>query len=159
MPKKIFSPKAYGLYLLEKMDRSEGDIKKKMREKGFAKEEIDEAILFLKDKKFIDDIRYSENFVRSCINKRYGKEKIRFKLKLHFIKDEMINSTLEKVYDQNEDQVLDLALKNWLEKNLKGEGFDYPKRNKLTRFLLNQGFGYNKIMDKLPNISEDEFIS
>jgi regulatory protein len=115
--KKIDSPLNYALYLLELRDRSVFELGGKMKLKGFSETDIAETVKFLLDKKFLDDERFTKNYVRGKQLAGDGKNKIRFKLMRFRVDKEIVEQSLEgedegefakafefgkKIFDRNE---------------------------------------------------------
>lgn len=146
------TPLQCALDLLKLRDRSEFEIRKKMREKEFLPEEIDNTVKFLFDKKFLDDDRFTEIYVRSQRSiGRNGKVKIRMKLKNLGVADETINKYLSS--DSENDDELENAqevVKKWL--RTKSNTPKEKIREKLFRHLAGRGFEYDVIMKVVNNI-------
>ena len=56
--------KKRAMHLLEKMDRTESNLREKLRMNGYPQELVDEAVDYVKRYHYIDDRRYAENYVR-----------------------------------------------------------------------------------------------
>lgn len=142
-----FSPLNYALKILEKRSKTVGEIKKKMAEKEFSKEEIDATIKKLIENKFLDDEQYARSFIREKISFRHeGKRRIAFELKRKFISDEIIKKELANI--DSETETASNAAKKWLRIRGKTENI----REKLFRHLASKGFDYDtikEIIDKL----------
>lgn len=52
------------MHLLEKMDRTEQQLRKKLLEGGYPNELVEEAIAYVKSYHYIDDERYARTFIR-----------------------------------------------------------------------------------------------
>ena len=52
------------MHLLEKMDRTEGQLRKKLMEGGYPDDLIEQAVAYVKSYHYIDDDRYARTFVR-----------------------------------------------------------------------------------------------
>jgi regulatory protein len=140
-------PFQYALDLIKIRDRSEFEIKKKMKDKDFLPEEIKKTLSFLVEKKFIDDRRFTEIYVRSQRSiGRNGKIKIRLKLKTFGISDELINEYLNTDSGVNNDsENANDAAEKWLRTKP-----NVPKekiKEKLFRHLVGRGFEYEIIKE------------
>lgn len=153
-------PLEYALYLLELRDRTEGEIRQKMRMKKYETAEIEETVKFLKEKDFIDDERFVKNYIT---NKQAfgatGKYKIRQKLMLLHLDHKLIDENLaETDLVEEKERATELA-KNWLAKK-KGHIGTSPdlsleKRGtyeKLGRFLATRGFEIDIVKDILQEL-------
>ena len=54
------------LALLEFRDRTEWELRQKLKEREHSAEEIDETVLFLKEYRYLDDEAYAGRYIRSC---------------------------------------------------------------------------------------------
>lgn len=144
-------PLEYALYLLELRDRTEGEIREKMKRKEYEPEEIEKAVDFLKDKEFIDDERFVKRYIE---NKQSfgtaGKYKIRQKLMLLHLDSKLIEDNLAGINpDAEYERALEMT-KDWLRKNKKklttSPDLSLVRRGtyeKVGRHLVSQGYEYD----------------
>jgi regulatory protein len=92
------------------------------------------------------DERFTESYVRSCMQRQQGPLKIRAALRAKGVSDALISGGLE----QHADQWADLAA-HWLERQHPGP-LDFNARKKFYRRLLNRGFSHDQAMDALNSI-------
>ena len=140
----------YALYLLEMRDRSEAEIRKKMTEKEYLAEEIDKTILWLKDKKFIDDERFVDNYLKlqAGIGKS-GRYKIKFKLQNLGIDRELIEEKLAGIDPDIEFDQAHTLTEKWLARK------EIPKEKKyekVGRFLAGRGYSLDIVHKVLNSI-------
>lgn len=139
---KDLSAKGYILKILERQDRSVGEIKKKAREKQIPEDEIEEAISHLQKIKIIDDRRYAESLARTYLNVRQaGKRYIENKLRQHLVSFDVIKEVLANISHETEVEQAKQAVEKWQKKNA-GREFS---QDKLFRYLISKGFGYEVI--------------
>lgn len=134
-------PLEYALYLLELRDRTEGEIREKMKRKEYEPEEIEKAVDFLKDKEFVDDERFVKRYIE---NKQSfgtaGKYKIRQKLMLLHLDSKLIEENLEGIDSEAEYERALEMIKDWLARH------KIPKEKmyeKVGRHLVSQGYEYD----------------
>lgn len=140
------SPLQYALDMVALRDRTEFEINKKMSEKGFAPEEIIKTIKWLKDKKFIDDEKFADNYVKSqCRIGRNGLFKIKYKLQTLGINKELINKYANCVDIENEQSRATELASKWMIKY----GHKEKKYDKLGRFLIGRGFSIDIVKNVL----------
>ncbi len=143
------SPLQYAFDLIKLRDRSEFEMRQKMKKKEFTEEEIGVTVKFLFDQKFLDDDKFTEFYVRSKLSAgRNGQQVIKMKLRQFGIDDEIIKKYLTDI-DDSELKNAQHQSKKWL-KN-RAFGSDYERQNKLSRFLLGRGFNYDiikKVVDE-----------
>lgn len=121
------------------------DIKNKLKEKKYCEDAIEKVIQFLEEYNLIDDKLYVKSFVndKSKIN-NWSKGKIRYKLKAKHIDDNLIETYLNEISDNEE-------YKKAYEAGLhKKESVD--DKNKVYRFLASRGFSYDIIRDVLGDL-------
>ena len=130
------------MHLLERMDRTEYQLRDKLKTGGYPEECIDAAIEYVKRYHYIDDLRYAYTYVR-LHQERLSKMQIRMKLSQKGIDRELIAQALEKEYETEEiEQIRRLLAK----KNYAGEAADEKEFRRIYQFLLRRGFRSNEIM-------------
>ena len=67
------------MHLLEKMDRTEAQIREKLRQGFYPEEIIEDAVAYVKGYHYLDDSRYAENYVRNQREKK-SRRKIQMEL-------------------------------------------------------------------------------
>ena len=136
-----------GMNLLQKMDRTEQDIRGKLRDGGYPQPVIDDAVEYLKSFHYIDDSRYASEFIRFKIGSLSRREIMR-KLSEKGIADSIIESCLYE-YDESDAKGMDteteLAKKLLLKKCPDPSGLDYEGRMKLFSYLYRKGFAMDTI--------------
>ena len=108
--------------------------------------------------RYVDDERYARAFVKDKIRyNKWGRRKVQQALWLKRIDDDVQQTVLDEISDEEYLKVLKplLKLKN---KSIKAES-DYERNQKLVRFALGRGFTFDLIRQcvNTSNINEDEF--
>jgi regulatory protein len=147
----------YGISVLSRYFKSEYELRLKMKDKGFKPQLIDNAISTLKERKYLDDERYCEMFIKDKINiSKYGVRKIKEALYHKGIDKEIIEEKIKSISAESEEErALLLGEKKLL--NIK-ENDNRKKMSKLSNYLLGKGFEYetvNKTLRKLLNADND----
>jgi len=136
------TPQEYVINLLKIRERSEGEIRQKMKLKGYFLEEVDAVISFMKDRNFLDDSRFTKLYVRSKrLTGQYGKHSIRCRLKNFQIDEEVIETELAEISKEEELATAKNLGVKWLAKKQEKD----RTYEKLGRFLMGRGFGYELI--------------
>lgn len=139
----------YSLGLLAKRDYTEQRIKEKFFEKKYSEEEIAESLKWLKEKDFINDDRFTENYVKCRIlNIKTGKQKLYFKLKQLGIGKELIEKHLRAVKEEDELEKAKELSKRWLVKNEEKD----KKYERLGHHLAGKGYEIDVIREVLGKI-------
>lgn len=139
-------PLTYALYLVELRDRSVGEIKEKMQRKKFSEVEIAKTISFLLSKKFLDDEKFVERFVKEKQElQHWGQYRIKTELYKKHISDEIINEIMTDKSDDSELESAREAADLWRRKNP-----NCPKEKiyqRLGSFLSRRGFPYDVVKE------------
>jgi len=141
----------YALSVLSRQAKSEKQLIDKLKEKGYDNQFIDNAIIKLKQQKYIDDERYSEMLINSKINvSKYGKRRIKEALYEKGIDRETIDEKIEQLTEEDElKRAYSLGSKKL--KTLKEE--DTRKLFiKLSNYLINKGFEYGTVKKTISNL-------
>lgn len=136
----------YAFYLLEKRDRSIGEMEEKLRRREYSDEEISDVMKFLIDKKFLDDKKFAENFVRF---KKTIKPVGKYYLLNKLAEKKVPKDIIEQVLSESPDEIAEVGqlADRWLVKNQKiSKEKIYEK---LSRHLISRGFDWEKIREVL----------
>ncbi|MCI8484592.1 MAG: regulatory protein RecX [Lachnospiraceae bacterium] len=134
------------MHLLEKMDRTEQQIRVKLQQGYYPEAVIDNAITYVKEFHYLDDLRYAQNYVRSQ-RERKSQRRIQMELLNKGIKKELIAQAVEEEYQQEQEQGLILK---WIEKKgYSGEKADLKEKQKMYQFLMRKGFRSDDILHVL----------
>ncbi len=116
-------------------EHSEYEIRTKLRNKGYAESEINEAVAQLKNADMLSDNRYTSQYIRLRQNKGFGKSKIIYELKIKGISSDMINDNSD-VFNDDYDILVKLYNKKFYKKNEN----DDKSRSKLYNYFMSRGF-------------------
>ena len=108
--------------------------------------------------RYVDDERYARAFVKDKIRyNKWGRRKVQQALWLKHIDNDIQQTVLEEISDEEYLKVLKPLLKQ-KSKSIKAES-DYERNQKLVRFALGRGFTFDIIRQCMDtnDINEDEF--
>ena len=88
------SARESALALLEYRDRTEQELRQKLLDREYSKDEIEETVRFLREYRYLDDEAYAMRFIRSQSGKKSARQ-IRAVLERKGVSREMIASCLE----------------------------------------------------------------
>ena len=133
--------KKRALHLLEKQDRSEKNLRDKLKEGGYPDEIIDIAIDYINDYGYLDDARMAASHIRFYQDSR---SKLRLKQDLigKGISAEVIDRVLEEEYTCDESELIEKLI---MKKHYDKENATYEERAKMFRFLAGRGFSSDSI--------------
>lgn len=125
--------------LCVRAERSSGEIRAKLRQWGIAATDAERIIVSLTERRFIDDRRFCEAFVRDKINfARWGRRKIAMALYQKGVERAAYADILASIdidlYQQNLRHILDVKRRSISEPD------SYDGRTKLFRFAISRGF-------------------
>ena len=137
------------LYLLKARDRTEQEIRRKLREGFYPEAAIDYAVEFLKEYRFVDDENYGRNYIR-VYGSRKSRKQIEFELRDKGLDREDIGRLLEEQPVDEREQILKHLRKKGYEK-----GVTPPKeRARIAASLARKGFSFDEIygaMEEYPD--------
>ncbi len=133
--------KLRAMHLLEKMDYTEFQIGQKLKKSGYPQETVEEILTFLKERRYLDDDRYIENYLLSY-GQRLSRKQLQQKLRQKGLDAEKIEFALEEIEGADESQLIrELMKKRHYDPDLADE----KARQKMIRYLLGRGFSYEEI--------------
>ena len=142
--------KKRALYYLKASDKTEKEVRRKLRESLYPEELIDYALDFLKSHDFINDSRYAENYADEKKG-RASKREILQKLRMKGVAREEIERIAEGISDEDEYDIC----RRTLEKYTKGRDLEDPKeRARAWRYLISKGYSHEAIEKALGAVNE-----
>ena len=140
--------KDYALYLLKFRSRTKKELEDRLRRKGFAEDEVEEALADLERAGLLDDADFARSLVRSRMRELWGKRLIEYELGKFGIRGDEARSALEEVYD--EDFVRREAVEKVLKLAGRWKGMDRrKKREKVIAYFSRRGHSYDFIKSLL----------
>ncbi|MBN1474243.1 MAG: RecX family transcriptional regulator [Syntrophaceae bacterium] len=148
--------KAYRLLSLR--PHSEKELKKKLREKGFPSEIVEEALEKLRNLKYLDDKSFAPRWARNlAVNKLWGNKKIILSLREKGIDGDLISVAVEKArQEMPEEEAIEALIKKKTAKK-KLNILEQKEKQKIFQSLLGRGFPAGLILRKLGEAKEGEF--
>ena len=160
--------KRYVMNLLVKSDKTEAELKRKLKENGYNAETAEAAIEYVRSFHYIDELRTAENYIRAKMDNSSEKE-IRYKLSGKGIDDETVDMAYEQIllnFDPDGELegpgALEIkAAENFLRKKLGSKLMEYrdedneipyEEKQKLMASASRKGFGTESIRTALNNI-------
>lgn len=138
--------------ILEHSDRTEAEMRKKLREREYTPEEIEEAIRFLKEYRYINDAAYAEKYIRVCSTKKSVRQ-IRCDLERRGVAKELILESLGENPVDEEEQVRRLLIKKGYKP---GERMEADQYRKVMGALCRKGFSYEIIRRVTDRMCEED---
>jgi regulatory protein len=137
--------KKRALFLLEKMDRTEQQLRRKLKENGYPDEIVTRALDYVKQYHYIDDARYAKQYI-SYHKEKDSRQKILYDLLQKGVKKELIVSLLEEEGEWSQRE----QIMRWLEKkNYAGHCTQEKEKRKIYQFLLRKGYSGSEILSAM----------
>lgn len=131
------------LNLISYRPRAAGELRTKLREKGYAPEAVDAAVARMQELRYLDDEAFAERWVESRQSSRPRSERmLKRELAQKGVDKETIERTIEEAGVDEYGDALELARKKY--ESLRKEDRDVRYR-RLTGFLGRRGYGYDII--------------
>ncbi|MDR1017941.1 MAG: RecX family transcriptional regulator [Lachnospiraceae bacterium] len=127
------------MHLLEKSQRTEKELRDKLKSSYYPQDVIDVAIDYVKSFHYVDDEQYARNLIEYLSNK-ISKRDIILKLRTKGVSSDIIENTIDKYYkDENTDE---LILKIISKRKYDKETATNEEKQKIYRYLSSKGFSY-----------------
>ena len=139
------------MYLLQRQDRSESQLRDKLMQSDFTEEEIQDAITYVKDFHYLDDERFARNYVRySGMHK--SKQKLKIALMQKGISRELIQLALDEEYEGDECAQIKHVLK---QKSFSLADATPQEKQKMMMSLYRKGFRIEDIKSVMGDFDEN----
>ena len=137
--------KKKALHLLERMDRTETQLRQKLTELRYPKEIVEEAVSYVKSFHYIDDVRYARQYIES----RRERESIR-QMRMALLQKGIAGEILDGVLQDTEPPDEEKQIRRWMGKRqYDPEAADEKERARMYRFLLRKGYSCENIRNLL----------
>lgn len=141
------------LRYLQFRPQSAKELRRKLKDKGYAKPIIDSVIQQLTEQRYVDDELYAKQISEQRIlSQKKGRMWVRRELAQKGISGEHIEEAMSAIDEEAEyDSAYSLGLKRW--NGMKSNAFD--RKQKLSAFLLRRGFPQGIVRRALRQIEAD----
>lgn len=133
------------LYLLERMDRTEHQLREKLRDNGYPEEVVDSAVAYVASYHYIDDFRYACAYIH-CRQERESRHQIKARLLRRGISERILNEAFEEEYRADELPMIEHFLEK---KHYDPSTADYKEKKRLYSSLMRRGFRAEKIREAM----------
>jgi regulatory protein len=137
------------LNFLSYRDRSEKEIQTKLKDVGYDEQIIDWVLKELKRLKFLDDKRFAQSYAQTqMITRPMGEYFLKRELKQKGIDSELIEQTVEKIYEEKDQFSVAIELAQQRKKRYQNID-DMKMKKRVSDFLLRRGFGWDVVSEVL----------
>ncbi|MBU9735196.1 regulatory protein RecX [Diplocloster agilis] len=133
--------KAKALRLLEHMDRTEHQLRVKLKEQDFNEQEIDEAVRYVESYHYIDDARYAANYIELKAEYK-SRRQIEQALMTRGVDRQVIADAFEEYGKIDETPQIEAFLRK---KRVNWQEADEKEISKLYQALMRRGFSVRDI--------------
>lgn len=126
-------------------------MRQKLKEREYEQQEIEQALSFLKEYRYIDDADYAERYIRVCSCKKSVRQ-IRCDLERKGVDKDVIDRYLEEEPVDEEGQIRAYLRKKGC---VPGERLDPAVYRKVSAGLCRKGFSYETIRRVMNEVGED----
>lgn len=130
------------MHLLERQERTEHQLREKLRQNAYPKEAVEEAISYVKRYHYLDDVRYAHTYIRYHQQKK-SRMCLKTDLMRRGIAKDIIESALETEFSNDEKQQIRVLLEK---KKYVPDTADAAQFRKIYQFLQRRGFKSSDIL-------------
>ena len=124
------------LQILERMDRTEKELREKLLERGFSGKAAEDAVDYVKSFGYIDDARYALHYV--SYQKQFKSiRRMQYELEKKGIRDELVEAALEDAASSGEKELIEKIIRKRIPDP---DSADRKTVEKCKSYLYRQGF-------------------
>jgi len=145
------------LRILTPRDHSKYELVQKLKQRGFSRVDIDDAISACVRFDYINDVRTAQVYIRQLKRKGYGKKRIRLELNKKRLKGDRIQGILDQSVSEADERE---GAARVLKKNIKRferEKDRLKRRDKIYRFLNARGFTPGVIAEYVKRYDQPDY--
>lgn len=141
------------LYLLERMDRTEQELRQKLA-RDYGPDIVEEALAYVKEYHYIDDMRYAKNYI-AWKSQTKGRRLIEQELVL---KKGVARDIVCQAFEESETEDERFLIRRWMEKKkFHPETSAREEQQKFYLFLMRKGFNSRDIRRELLKGSDEDW--
>lgn len=126
-------------------ERSHSEVRNKLREMGLPSAEMDDVLLHLVKRNFLNEERFARAFAGGKFRtKHWGRKKIIYQLKAKGINDKLIQQVLEEIDPGDYEDTLQNEIKK-KDRTMKTDN-TVERMAKMTKFLIAKGFEHEIVV-------------
>ena len=133
--------KLCAMHFLQSTDRTEYQLRKKLESLFYPEDIIEEAVSYVKKFHYIDDMRYTVNYLECHKDSKSMRQ-----LEQELYKKGISRETFQEAAERSEFPEATEQIRYWLEKkHYTGQGAEKKETEKICRFLLRKGYRMSDI--------------
>lgn len=134
--------KKRALFLLERMDRTEQQLYDKLRQSGYPEICVEDAISYVKQYHYIDDLKYAKTYVRYQQQKK-SRQRLCMDLTKKGVARELIEQALEEEFVSDEQEKIKALLEK---RRYDCSCTDRKEQQRMYQFLMRRGYKSGDIL-------------
>ena len=142
MEELLKQAKLKALRLLTDMDRTEEELRTKLKQKGYSEEVVEQAIGYVKSFGYVNDENYARKFVESKKSHKSWKE-LYVALLQKGLERDIVESALQENYSEDDESRVILLLAE--KKRFSPKDSTEEEKKKLMAYFLRRGFRYENV--------------
>lgn len=150
-PKPRKTVRDCALSLLEYRDRTEQELSRKLAERGYEPEEIQEVLSFLKEYHYVDDEAYTRRYIRAASSRKSIRQ-IRQDLMQKGVDRETLDVGFEEAAVDEEELIRSLLRKKGYQP---GERMEEAAYRKMMASLSRKGFSFDAVRRAMDGMGEE----
>lgn len=127
------------LYLLRDMDRTEHELRARLKRGWYPEPAIEETMAFLKEYHYVDDLAYARSYVEAR-----GGKKSRAQLMQSLWRKGIDRALAEELYEEIRPDTADQIQKLLRKKGYTGQELSWEEKEKLAAYLMRRGFSWEE---------------
>ena len=153
---EFFRARDYGLLLLSYRDRSEQEFRKRLLDRAYNRDVVEEVIDIFKGENLINDYLFAEKWVDHILGSRpMGAMRVRHELRAKFVDEQVVDDVVGRMLDIEKERGLAHAAADKKMRALKGYSIE-KVRQRLLQHLRNRGFQFDIIHDVMKEYVRDD---
>ena len=129
--------KLRAMHLLNDMDRTEEELREKLRRDGYSGETVDAALQYVKSFGYVNDEKYAQKFIESRRRKKSRRE-----IRALLLRKGISSQTVEYYGEDDPKRAIEDLLRK---KHFDPSAADAKEREKICGYLARKGFRYEEI--------------
>lgn len=150
--------KERALYILKSSDKTEKQLKDKLSSGYYPEEIINKVITFLKEYKYIDDLRYAKTYIGFKSSKK-SLFIIKNELYKKGISNEVFSIAWDETYEEKNYDPCEPILKELEKKKIDPEKMNEKEKIKIINYLLRKGHKYDNIIESIKKINKNRDVN
>lgn len=128
------------LYLLQAMERTEKQMREKLKDNLYPEEVIERVCIYMKEYHFLDDASYARRYVESR-----SLRKSRRQIQMELLQKGISSSLIREIFEETENHDLEAICALIRKKQSRACPFDEKQRQRLFQSLQRKGYPYEQI--------------